>query len=227
MHEGHRERVREKYRLNGLDGFSDHEVLELLLFYANKRGDTNATAHRLLNAFGSLSAVFEAPYDELVKIKDVGDVAATLITSVPHIFRRYMQDKAGKIKEITCSAQAVDHLAPRFFGLRNECVAVVSLDVLNRINNTSFVAEGTVDMAHLDVRKVVEIALRDNAHSIILAHNHPNGVAAPSKKDAETTQAVINAFTPLGITVSDHIIISDSDSFSMSGSERLAYMFVK
>lgn len=225
MHEGHRERVREKYRLHGLEGFADHEVLELLLFYANKRGDTNETAHRLLEAFGSLSAVFEAPYEELIKVKDVGDIAATLITCVSQLFRRYTQDKAADIKEITCKSQAAEYLVPKFFGLRNECVGVVSLDVQNRITNFSLVAEGTATLAQIDVRKVVEIALRNNAHSIILAHNHPSGVAAPSKEDVVTTQTVINAFRAIGIAVFDHIILCDSEAYAMSSHERLADMF--
>lgn len=225
MHEGHRERVREKYKLHGLQGFADHEVLELLLFYANKRGDTNETAHRLLNAFGSLSAVLEAPYEELIKVKDVGDVAATLITCVPQLFRRYTQDKAADIKEITCASEATEYLAPKFFGLRNECVGVISLDVQSRIINFSFVAEGTVSLAQVDVRKIVEIALRNNAHSVILAHNHPSGVAAPSKDDVVTTQTIINAFRAIGIAVSDHIILCDSEAYAMSSKERLADMF--
>ncbi len=227
MHEGHRERVRQKCRLNGLESFADHEVLELLLFYANKRGDTNATAHRLMDAFGSISAIFEAPYDELIKINGVGDVAATLITTVPQLFRRYTQDKARKTKVIATKADAEAYLVPKFFGLRNERVGIISLDIQNRINNFSFVSEGTVGIAQLDVRKVVETALRDNADSIILAHNHPSGVAAPSRKDIETTQAVIKAFEPIGIRVSDHIILSDSETFSMFSSERLAIMFMK
>ena len=225
MHEGHRERVREKYKLNGLQGFADHEVLELLLFYANKRGDTNETAHRLINTFGSISAVMEAPYEELIKVKGVGDVAATLITCIPQIFRRYKQDKAADIKEVSCVSEAAEYLAPKFFGLRNECVGIVSLDVQNRIINFSLVAEGTVTLAQVDVRKVAEIALRNNAHSIIIAHNHPSGVAAPSKEDVATTQTIINALKAIGIAVSDHIILCDSEAYAMSAKERLADMF--
>lgn len=227
MHEGHRERVRQKYKLNGLDGFADHEVLELLLFYANKRGDTNATAHKLLDYFGSLSAVFEAPYDELIKVDGVGDIAATLITTVPQLFRRYTQDKAGKIRTLSGTKDTFDYLIPKFFGLRNERVGVLSLDSQSRINNFSFVSEGTVGMAQLEVRKVVETALRDNAHSIIIAHNHPSGIAAPSRSDIETTQSVIKAFEPIGIHVCDHIILSDSQTFSMLSHEKLAHMFIE
>ena len=226
MHEGHRERVRERYKLNGFDGFADHEVLEMLLFYANRRGDTNGTAHLLLDSFGSLAAVFEAPYEELVKVKGVGDIAATLISMVPPLFRRYTQSKAEKTKDMSSLSEVTPYLVSKFFGIRNERVAILSLDIQSRLNNFSFICEGTISIAQVEVRKVVEIALRDNAHSIIVVHNHPNGVTAPSRTDVETTQKIINAMAPIGIKVADHIIISDFSVFSMSTSDKLAHLFL-
>lgn len=225
MHEGHRKRIREKYRRNGLDGFADHEVLELLLFYSNKRSDTNETAHRLIQRFGSLSAVFEAPYDELVQVEDIGDVAATLITMVPALFRRYSADKVSGITEICSAQQAIDYSKPKFFGLSTERGALIFLDSQNRVKNFLFVCEGSLNTTSLDIRKCVQLALNNNASSVILVHNHPTGVASPSRQDIETTQALVNAMAPIGITVSDHIILTDSDSFSMAGHERLATIF--
>lgn len=227
MHEGHRKRTREKYRRNGLDGFADHEVLELLLFYANKRSDTNETAHRLLRRFGSLSAVLEASYDELVQVEDVGDVAATLITMVPALFRRYSDDKVSSITEILSSQQAIDYSKPKFFGLSTERGALIFLDSQNRVKNFIFVCEGSLNTTSLDIRKCVQLALNNNASSVILVHNHPTGVASPSRADVETTQALVSAMMPIGIAVSDHIILTDSESFSMAGNERLSTIFQK
>ncbi len=225
MHEGHRKRVREKYRLNGLEGFADHEVLELLLFYANRRGDTNETAHRLVERFGSLSAVFEATYDELVQVADVGDAAATLITMVPQLFRRYSEDKVSSITEINSFEDAAAYLKPKFFGLRTERTAMLLLDSQNRINNLVFVHEGSLNASQLDLRKCMQLALNNSASNVILVHNHPLGVASPSKADVETTQTFINAFRPIGIPLTDHIILSDSDAFSMAGNQKLSYLF--
>ena len=225
MHEGHRKRIREKYRRNGLDGFADHEVLELLLFYSNKRSDTNETAHRLLERFGSLSAVLEAPYDELVQVEDIGDVAATLITMVPALFRRYSADKVSSITEIGSAQQAIDYSKPKFFGLSTERGALIFLDSQNRIKNFLFVCEGSLNTTSLDIRKCVQLALNNNASSVILVHNHPTGVASPSRKDVETTQALVATMAPIGIAVSDHIILTDSDAFSMASHERLATIF--
>lgn len=225
MHEGHRKRIREKYRRNGLDGFIDHEVLELLLFYANKRSDTNETAHRLLQRFGSLSAVLEAPYDELVQVEDIGDVAATLITMVPALFRRYSADKVSSITEISSAQQAIDYSKPKFFGLSTERGALIFLDSQNRVKNFLFVCEGSLNTTSLDIRKCVQLALNNNASSVILVHNHPTGVASPSRQDIETTQALVAAMAPIGITVSDHIILTDSGAFTMASHERLATIF--
>lgn len=225
MHEGHRKRIREKYRSNGLDGFADHEVLELLLFYSNKRSDTNETAHRLLQRFGSLSAVFEASYEELVQVEDIGDVAATLITMVPALFRRYSADKVSSITEIGSAQQAIEYSKPKFFGLSTERGAMIFLDTQNRVKNFMFVCEGSLNTTSLDIRKCVQLALNNNASSVILVHNHPTGVASPSRADVETTQALVTAMAPIGITVSDHIILTDSDAFSMASHERLATIF--
>lgn len=225
MHEGHRKRIREKYRRNGLEGFADHEVLELLLFYANKRSDTNGMAHRLIQRFGSLSAVFEATYDELVQVEDIGDVAATLITMVPALFRRYSDDKVSSITEISSAQQAIDYSKPKFFGLSTERGALIFLDSQNRVKNFMFVCEGSLNTTSLDIRKCVQLALNNNASSVILVHNHPTGVASPSRQDVETTQSLVSAMAPIGITVSDHIILSDADAFSMAGHERLATIF--
>ncbi len=226
MHAGHRERVREKYMKGGLDSFADHEVLELLLFYANTRGDTNPVAHELIKRFGSVSAVLEASYDDLRTVKGVGDAAATLITLMPQLFRRYSQDKAEKIKTISDVQSAADYLIPRFYGFTNERVGILCLDVQGRVKNFVFVSDGSLKLAHIDLRRTAQIALQNNADSVILAHNHPDGMAAPSRSDIETTKALINALRLINIRVADHMIFSDKEFFSMAASMKFAPMFI-
>lgn len=226
IHTGHRDRVREKYVTNGLGSFADHEVLELLLFYANKRGDTNPTAHRLIERFGSLSAVFEASYDDLTAVDGIGDTAATLITMVPQLFRRYTCDKADKTRFITNIDEAKAFLAPRFFGLSTEKIGIICLDSQSRINNFTFVSEGSLKLAQIDTRKIAQLALRNNAASIIIAHNHPGGIASPSRNDVDATTLLINALSLINIRVADHIIVSDDDSFSMASHSKFAPIFM-
>ena len=225
LHEGHRERVREKYKASGLDGFADHEVLELLLFYANKRGDTNPVAHSLIKRFGSLSAVLEADYEELVRVDGIGDAAATLITLVPELFRRYTRDKTENIRTIRNPDDLKEYLMPRFFGINTERVAMLCLDSQGRINNFVFVSEGSLKFAQVDTRKVAQLALQNNAESVIIAHNHPGGVASPSRHDIETTVTLVKSLGLINIRVVDHVIVSDSEFFSMASAERFAPIF--
>ena len=226
LHTGHRERVREKYLKSGLESFADHEVLELLLFYANPRSDTNPVAHELITRFGSVSAVFEANYDDLVTVKGVGDAAATLITLMPQLFRRYSQDKADAVRVITDMKAATDYLIPRFYGFTLERVGILCLDIQGRIKNFVFVAEGSLNLAHIDPRRVAQIALQNNADSVVLAHNHPAGPAAPSRSDIETTKSLVNALKLINIKVVDHIILSNEDYFSMAASPKFAPVFI-
>lgn len=225
MHKGHRERLREKYKRNGLNAFADHEVLELLLFYANKRSDTNETAHRLINRFGSLTGVLEASYEDLKETPEVGDVAATLITLIPQLFNRYSLDKAKKIRYVKTSEEALEFFAPKFYGLAEERVGVLSVDSQNKINNFSFVTEGGASLAEIDIRQILQIAIRSSAYAVIIAHNHPGGVAAPSKSDIQSTQALIEAFNAVGVRLADHMILTDEEGFSMANHPKFASMF--
>ena len=226
MHEGHRERVREKVRQNGLNGFSSHEIIELLLFYASPRGDTNASAHRLMDRFGSLSAVLEAPYEELIAVDGIGDAAATLLGLVPELFRKYTADKAAKVTVMDSTGAVGAYLMPRFFGLTTEHIGLLCLDISGRVNNFSFLSDGSLKIAQLDVRKAAQVALRNNAESVILAHNHPGGLPNPSRADLSTTQTLIKTFRAINIRVTDHIIFSDDDYFSMSRCDRFAPLFL-
>lgn len=218
--------MREKYRAAGLDAFSSHEVIELLLFYANKRSDTNPVAHRLIERFGSLPAVLEAEYDDLIKVDGVGDTAATLITLMPHLFRRYTSEKAEKIKTVRSFEDLKDYLMPRFYGINIERVALLCLDSQGRINNFVFVTEGSLNLAQIDMRKIAQLALQNNAESIVLVHNHPGGVASPSRSDVETTSMLVKSMGLINVRVVDHIIISDEDVFSMASSEKFSPMFI-
>ena len=226
IHSGHRERMREKYKTAGLDTFSSHEVLELLLFYANKRGDTNPVAHRLIERFGSLPAVLEAEYEDLKKIDGIGDTAATLITFMPQLFRRYTSEKTEKIKTVSNFQDLKNYLMPRFYGMNIERVALLCLDSQGRINNFVFASEGSLKLAQIDMRKIAQLALQNNAESIILAHNHPGGVASPSRSDIETTSVLVKSMGLINVHVADHVIISDEDVFSMASSEKFSPMFM-
>ena len=218
LHEGHRKRMRERFIKSGLDDFAPHNVLEFLLFYSIPRGDTNPIAHRLIDSFGSLSGVFDATPEELMKVKGVGESTAILISMVPQMARKNLEDKADSVNVMGGCSDIGTYLLPKFVGRTNEALMMVSIDNKNKIISCSVVAEGTVDSAKVSRRRVMEEAMKVNATRVILAHNHPRGVAVPSSEDVVMTREIGKLFAQVGIELVDHIIIADDDYVSMAAS---------
>lgn len=225
MHEGHRKRLRETFLKNGLDGFQSHNVLEMLLFYTIPRGDTNETAHRLIERFGSLSAVLEAPPEELMKVQGVGERTASFLHLIPEITRVYLKDKQENIKILDTPEKVAAYLLPYFVGKTKENVLLLCLDNKCAIKNCSIVAEGSVDAGEINKRNIVELVIRSNATSVVIAHNHPQGVPAPSKEDVETTWMLASLFKSIDVKLSDHIIVAGSDWCSMASIAKFAPIF--
>lgn len=208
VHQGHRERLRETFLQGGLKNFQDHNVLELLLFYSIPMKDTNEEAHALMNRFGSLSAVFDADFDELCKVKGVSTRSATLIKLIPELFRKYEMDKLNDDEMHLNSAELIAEFASKYFkGINHEQLYVLCLDKNCKKLSFDLISEGTVNATMLNNRKIVECAVSSKAASIVLVHNHPSGVTAPSSMDISATAAIVNAMDTVGIRVNDHIII--------------------
>lgn len=218
IHEGHRKRMKERFMKSGLDDFAPHNVLEFLLFYSIPRGDTNPIAHRLIDAFGSLSGVFDATPEELMKVSGVGESTAILISMIPQMARKYLEDKADAVNVVGGCGDIGAYLLPKFIGRTNEALMMVSIDNKNKVISCSVVAEGTVDSAKVSRRKVMEEAMKVKATRVILAHNHPRGVAVPSAEDVAMTREIGRLFAQVGIELVDHIIIADDDYVSMAAS---------
>lgn len=216
MHEGHRERMKEKFLTDGLDHFQSHEILELFLFNAIPRRDTNEIAHRLLDTFGSLSGVFDAPYEELLKVEGVGQSAAAFIKLVPQISRCYLDDKQQDKARVFNTESAEKILLPKFIGRTNEVIVLLLLDSKGRQLFCGIVNEGAVNTVPIYVRKIVELAVRYNAASAILAHNHPSGSTMPSAGDITSTKDVFQALKTVNVWLNDHIIVADGDTLSMA-----------
>ncbi len=219
MHEGHRARVKKRFLEEGLDHFSDVQALELLLFYAIPRADTNPIAHRLLEHFGSLSQVLEANPEELKKISGVGENGALLLNLIPQMGRFYMTDRASAPGVLTTLEQCAQYLMPRFFGRKLETVFLLCLDAKCKVLCCREVGEGGTNSTGISIRRVVETALGVNASSVVLAHNHPSGVAIPSPEDIQTTRRVAMALQAVEIVLVDHIIVADDDYVSIAQSD--------
>ena len=215
IHSGHRERIRERLRTAGLEAFSEHEVLELLLTYAIPRADVNPLAHELITTFGSLSAVLDAHESELLRVKGMGKHAALLLTMMPQLMRRYQMSSLGERPVITTLAHAKAYCAPLFIGASEEQIYMICLDQAGHVLHRSLLHTGTVDQVMLHPRTVVETAIRHHAHAVILTHNHPSGIADPSQADLDITKRIGTALFMIGIKLVDHLIFAADSAFSI------------
>ena len=214
IHAEHRQRVKKRFRSEGLEHFEELHALELLLFYALPREDTNPVAHDLLNRFGSLRNVLEAPVEQLMTVNKIGEHAAILLTLVKGIAQKYVISDVD-LKALNTTAECGDYLVGRFIGRRDETVMLLCLDAKRAPLCCRVVSEGSVNAAEISTRKVVEAALAANATSVILAHNHPSGIAVPSMQDIDTTRRMGAALSAVDITLEDHIVVAGRDYVSL------------
>ncbi len=220
IHDGHRQRLKARFLEQGLDSFHELQVLELLLFYCIPRQDTNPIAHRLLERFGSFSQVMEAPVAELEKVEGMGKNAAAFLRLVMEAGRFYQVSQTMQSKVLTTIDQCGSYLCPFFVGRRNETVFLLCLDAKCKVLCCKEIGEGSVNSAGVPIRRIVETALAANATTVVLAHNHPSGLALPSNEDIATTHRLALALDAVDILLADHIIVADGDFVSLVQSGR-------
>ncbi|MDD2568599.1 MAG: DNA repair protein RadC [Clostridia bacterium] len=208
LHEGHRSRLKQKLLEQGLDSFAEHEVLELLLYYAIPYKDTNALAHRLLSHYGSLAGVLEADYHDLQEQAGVGANTASLLTFIPQLTRYYFANRWREQKSYSNLSELVPYVKTLFVGRTKECFFVICMNSKNQVNMAKLLSEGTVGEVIVYPSKVVEAALKYKARAVILAHNHPGGNLKATFSDLELTAASIAALKTVNIPVLDHIIVA-------------------
>lgn len=225
VHDGHRSRVYDRFKNEGLDHFSPHNVLELLLFFAVPRRDTNQMAHDLINGFGSLSAVLEAPIDELKKYDGIGDHAATLLHMIPEIARFYMSEQHENDCMINSTEAAGAYVLPSFVGRSTECVFVTLLDGKGKVLHHELLFRGSINSAAVNLRDVVALALRHNAVGVIVSHNHPGGTPMPSSEDMVTTHRIREALELVGVHLIDHLIVAGGHYLSLAESGEIIRPF--
>lgn len=215
IHTDHRKRMRARFLEGGLGSFNEHEVLELLLFYCIPRRDTNAIAHNLINRFGSLARVMNAPMKELKKIDGVGENAALFIALIREL-SRYCDIKQNESCQILKTIDECGrYLVPYFEGKARETVYLLCLDAKCKVLCCREVEEGNVNSAGISIRKIVDMALTENATSVVLAHNHPSGVALPSPEDVLTTRKLAQALNLVDVVLIDHVVVADDDYVSL------------
>lgn len=221
-HKGHRDRMRKRFLLNDFDGFETHEALELLLYYAVPRKDTNRLAHNLLERFGSLSAVLDAPLNALTEA-GLTQNAAVLLKLVPSLGRLYTDDRNYNKKKVINQERLGYLMLDKFMGRVNEVVILMLLDAKFKEIFCGVVSKGSMSACQLYIRKIVQLAVTNNAKYAVLAHNHPSGVAIPSEDDVFSTQEIYDALSIVGVTLVDHYVVADHDFVSMMQSGMIKY----
>lgn len=209
MHRQHRERMRERCLQNGFANFATHELLELLLYYSIPRADTNGTAHGLMERFGSLKGICEASFDELLLVDGVGENSAILLRLIPELMKRYAMEQISPQAVYDSVGKLADYFSRTFIGLDHECLYMMLLN--NRMNmiDCVLVSEGSVNGSNVPFRLMTQKALFKKASSVVLAHNHPDGLALPSAGDVRVTETLIGVFDTIGVTLLEHLILAD------------------
>lgn len=229
-HGGHRKRMRQRLIANGSDGFQKHELLEMALFATIPQGNTNDIAHRLLDRFGSISEVMDAPTQELVKIEGVGDTSAMLLKLIP-IFARIYQEEKFEAKyqkpKINATKIACEFLKAKYVDKVFELASVMLLDNSCRLIGWVPIGSGSMNNTHIDVRSLVEACINYKATGAILCHNHPSGIALPSVDDITATKQAIQVLEAIGVELHDHVIVAANDCVSLADSEKYAILFSK
>ncbi|MBE6653613.1 MAG: hypothetical protein E7610_09415 [Ruminococcaceae bacterium] len=209
IHAGHRDRLRKRYQRSGMDDFADHEILELLLTYVIPRIDVNEPAHRLVDRFGSVAGALDALPEELCEIDRVGPAAAQFLTMLPSVFRRYSLNKCKMKEPMDTMVSISEYLTALYTGITFERVYLLLFDNGMRLIDCCHLDDGTVNCSKITLRKAAELCLYKHASCAILAHNHPMGLSIPSKEDIEVTHALDTALDILGITLVEHLIVTD------------------
>lgn len=216
IHKNHRQRMRKRFIQYGFDGFAEHEILEMLLYYAIPRRDTNPLAHSILNEYKTLANVFEAEAHELAKIPGVSENCAVLISMIPHLSRVYEHSRCSRDILLHNIDSIGQYAVSLLKGKVNEEFALICLDSNRRVHWSGIIAKGTIDRIEAYPRLVVAEIIKHNAKNVIFAHNHPSGSIMPSIADKNVTKHLSELLKGLDVTTIDHIIVSGNQYYSMS-----------
>lgn len=227
-HEGHRERVRRDFLENGFSETTPpHKILEMLLFYSIPRRDTNEIAHELINTFGSIQGVFDAPIDQLLKVKGITENTVALLKMILPIASIYRAEKVNHDKNFTSTNQIGDYLLEKYLCYTKETVAITSFNGKGQILGFDVLAEGDSSSAELSIRKILEIVMKRNPVCVVLSHNHPSGFAIPSNEDLALTNKLFTLLANINVRLLDHIIIANNDYVSLAQSRDYRAIFQK
>lgn len=215
LHAGHRDRMRERFLRTGGDGMAEHEMLEMLLFYALPRCDTNDLAHSLIEEFGSLSDVLETDVTALCTVSGISEKTALYLRLLGKMAGNYLMEKLYAERDTSALMDSPEKIAkflwPKFLSTNVECVYLLLLDNSMHLLDCFLVCEGAVSGVAVSTRRITERAYRKNAAAAVLAHNHPRGLSVPSGDDIQLTRRIDEALCLLEIPLLEHFVFGARD----------------
>lgn len=214
-HHEHRQRVKEEFLKSGMKHMPPHKVLEFLLFYVIRVKDTNVTAHKLIDRFGSLTGVFHAPYELLLETKGIGKETALFIKVLAAFVEVFVTDHYAMNNVIKTHEDAKNYMRYRFLSDSVEVVLLTCLGPGDKVIFSGQIAEGSLDKVEISPSVVAKLCVKANATKAIIAHNHPGGFCLPSRMDVKATSDISSHLNMLGVELVDHIIVASDGVYSM------------
>lgn len=222
MNEGHRQRMRKRIECQGMEGLSDHELLEYLLYFVQPRVNTNNAAHSLVKNFSTISRVFDSDPIELAKVEGIGPHSAQFLALIPEICRRYYISRHKKNERFISLSRVVEYLDLLYLGVMEETAMILLLDAEKTLISSKIIAKGNMEEVSVHNREIVSAVLSQNAVYVVFSHNHPSNDPYPSAEDALLTNHLYVTLKSIGACLMDHVIICPNGNFySFSKENRL------
>lgn len=208
LHSGHRSRMKEKYLRLGSDAFSDHELLEMLLFHSIPRADTNETAHKLIERFGSLEGVLNSELEALLTVDGIGECSAILISLVDDFRSRIAKTPVRKKKKYKSLSVVGELLSSLYSGAQKEYFSALYFNSSMELITVSVISEGSETEAAVTPSRLAREAVLKNAAGVIIAHNHLGESHLLSSADRKITNLVESTLSAIGIPLIEHIVVT-------------------
>lgn len=215
IHSGHRLRLTRTVDKCGLEGLSDIQALEFVLFYIFPRGDVNPLSHRLLDKYKTLANVLEASVDDLKQVKGMGEMSAMKLHSILYVFDIYMAQKATQSLTVASIGDIYDLVEALLRFKSEERLVIIGLSKRSEFLGYEVIAKGNYDNIILDQRDISNFCNKTKSKAVVMAHNHPQGKAIPSQADTDTNRELFRKFEFGGVELLDNLIIGTDGIFSM------------
>ena len=213
-HKGHRQRLRNLFKNTDATMLPEHQILELMLSFVLPQKDVNPLAHDLLNEFGCLTNVLEAPQSSLKKIKGVGEVVASFLSFCSKLPEIYKNSKANYKCKLQTPNEIISFLKQVVEFSSVEKFYYICLGTKGDVLCFKNMGAGSITQLYVNNRELIQQILKYPTHTVVLCHTHPNGKPVPSEEDRSFTMTLCDLLDSLSIRLCDHVILSPDGYFS-------------